>query len=55
MSVRVGGCRVYGTYVEMLIEGVGSVGAGGICRGWKHRLEATNDDDIRCVTTAWCL
>ena len=44
-------CRVHNTYVVVLVEGVGGVGTGGICRGWEHPLNATDDNDIRRVTT----
>jgi len=53
MKIRMwaGWCRVHRTYVVVFVEGVGGVGAGGICRRWEHPLEATNHDDIGRVTT----
>jgi len=43
-----GWCRVHSAYIVVLVKGVGSIRAGGICRGWEHPLKATDNDDIRC-------
>jgi len=49
--MKIGWCRVHSAYTVVLIKGVGSIRAGGICTGWKHPLKGTDDNDIRHVTT----